>query len=831
MVVRCFARRAVVPVRRQGYKGLSTSSLVRQEQIVEQESSPITVQKPSELKPDFFSSKTQVSRAFLRQAREANKPSAFAGASEAVHPLVKELLAALNNEEKTPSPDYIWNLFYSIHLQASPDGSNSSDSSQLLSAWAHHLVLKVISQKPKRQKLREELDDSVVSYRYRGALLSGSRKAAPDHTASYFQRVLFIFSRLRQCENEDLPSIKDYDVVLERLAPGGNMPALTALWAHLTGITSDDFSKGKGIQRLFHVGNNHRPTARTYMHFMMGISRHLSAQIQRIHKQTISNDIWKGQGRRRERKEKASSVAASKGQARYGQEVSSQARNAVRLASARTVALLEDMIERRIKPEKITVDLAMRTLRMDGNLGGIKVLLKVFGIDLENPDADSRTQPGEERERFGTDVHTLNTIIMAFGEQATVSEMLTAYETLTRPLPIKDGVIGEGLGQVRPVEEGDEMQTQGNLFATDWRGIFQRGVEGAPGEEGKENSSLDAEAEAEAIVHEVAHCEHPQAILPNTTTLTVMIKHCCNAPDPARMVAGEQAVGTSKALIKQEDHVARDEGDYLGVACYLLSEAVDIQERDTTRMCHQLGVEMPSVQVLCGKIETLLQECQGDLTTPGEMDKESFFEKILEESRETLSSPKLAEDFVPHYLPPALAVNYDMIAPIVKIVSRQRTANIPRWRWVIAQTNRAMAIKLAELQVIHHAIDKWKQVGEATDYEPNLSNESLKTLLTALRKQRRMIRTEILMLGTNMIDRMLDRFAALTWRRRRRQKARFARREEERELLLQSQAEDKEKRGRAALLKQQQREEEAEEREQMIPQEANVISAVEPVYK
>lgn len=755
------------------------------------------------MKSDFFSSTTRISQAFARKAGQIDSiPSTSQQASTSKHPLVVELHRRLYDDEIYSSPAKIWDVYNAIHQQALSEGVlHSPLSSFALTSRDHQAVLRIISRKPKRQDKRETNESSLVSYRYRGALLSGQRKA-PDNVSSYLEKVLFIFSQLKQSEREHLPSTVDYDTVLERLAPGGNMPALTALWAHLTGSTAEDFSLRHTRKMDLNTSSNHQPTPRTYLHLMMGISRHLTLQIQRIHKESISDDIWKGQGKKRQRKENASALAASRGQTPFGQKVTPQSRLAVRLASARTVSLLEDLIHRQIKPGKITVDLALRILRMDGSMKGIKLLMKVFGVDLNHPDAERHATMIDNRtEGLATDIHTLNTIVMAYGEQGTISEMITAYETLSKPLPTR---------QIQ--EQAVEDSTQGSLFATDWRGIFQK--DSSTNAVEKDEASTSSEQDNKLTTQ----YDHPFAILPNTTTMTVMIKHCCNAPDPARMVASLEEEGSTRGQFRMEDHIARQEGAYRHVACYLLAESLDLQEREVMRMAKQLGMEMPSVEMLSLNVSTWLQQYEKEsdmMETPEGLEevesvvdgewsklkgKEGFFAKVIEQSREPIIPlEQLSKDFIPHFLPPGIGVNYDMIQPIAKLVSRKRTAAISHWRWLITQTQRAIALKMAELQVIHEAIERWDVIRQEANYQSNLSNVALQTMLKALRNQRRMIRAHIMNLGTPLIDRMMHRFRAMRQLRRKRQNERFARKVQDEEKKIQAQLDSEHRKDRLAL--------------------------------
>ncbi|UZJ50991.1 hypothetical protein CBS101457_000311 [Exobasidium rhododendri] len=785
MVLRCFARRHLIPnrglIQRQQLqqKALSTSTQTRQEQHESRGDaavparSGVNVQQTQRLEPGFFSSTSRISQAFISKSREG----IFDGqksSNSPKHPLVLDLYTELYDNETTSTPERVWTLYMAIH-QASQEQLSSSSLlvdgsvdrlSLSLSARDHRHVLRSIAHKTDREQRKEASKDALFTYRYEGSQLQGA-KLEGDDVSLYIQRVAFIFSQLRRSERPNLPGVKEYDQVLERLAPGGNMPALTALWAQMSGNVLGDFSSpsrrsnaAKAVAEMPLIAGI-EPSAKTYVHLMLGISRHLADQIERAHRQFITSEMWRGQGKKKVRKQKESATAASKGTALFGQAVAPRARLAVQLASARCISLLRDMFERGVEPEKLTLDLALRMLRMDGNLSGIKLLIRgVYAIDLDNPDTDPRVTETSQRPVLTPDVHTLNTILMAFGEHGTVSEMISAYETISRPLPVKE----------RNAGEASHLST--NLFSTDWRGIFAKDV--AVVKEESDNV-LDIDEP------EVLPYRHPRAVVPNTTTMTVMIKHCNTAPNPARMVAVPLAEGSKRAQVIAKDHLARQNGDYVGVASYLLAEAVDWQEHEINRIAMQIGVLTPNIEEIQAKVVQWTQECQDAAALPAEMDKYEFVRKASEEGAVDMTEITLPQDFVPHFLPPALTVNYDMILPISSYASRRRTADFTLWKWIIAQTQCSIANKVAELQILHQGINHWEDVRSSADeFGAHLSKQALRSFIIALRKQKRMVRSEINLMGSHLIESLLMRFAALRFLRKEKKKQRNLKREGER---------------------------------------------------
>ena len=858
MVARCFARRHLVLPRGAHRQSISTTSAAQQRPL-DPTTPGVEVGQEKTLRPGFFSSTHRISHAFQRGTKGARSGEGGPLRTSSAHPLVGELRTELYNKEITRSPERVWNLYVSIYeaaQQTSPGLPSSSTAvstqpSLRLSSRDHQGVLVALTHKTKLEKRLAGMEPSLVTYRYEGSLLDGGNVR---NITSYLQRVAFIFSQLRQSEEEGVPNVKDYDHVLSRLAPGGNMPALTALWAQMTGGGVDDLGTRKRYRSVLGQIESREgiePSRLTYLHLMMGINRHLTGQIERAHRQQITNAIWRGQGKRRKKKETASALAASKGTARYGQEVAPQARMAVKLSSARTISLLQDMFQRNIRPGKMTLDLALRMLRMAGNLEGLRMLIKVaFAIDFKNPDTDPRVIEGRKITPVLTpNVHTLNTIVMAFGEHGTVSEMVLAYETLSRPLLMRE---------VEASVETEEQVDSGSPFATDWRGIFKRDAE--VGQSSEEGSLLGHEETRDAAD---TPYYHPLAVMPNTTTMATMIKSCCSAPDPSRMVAAPDREGGRAMRAKEEDLAIRQDGGYIHVACYLLTEAVELQKQETARMARQLGVEMPRSDDMLAKVVAWTTECEGlakkasETSTPDEKeDKYAFVRRLAEEGKEPAApSVEAADDFAPHFLPPALAVNYHMIQPIALHASRKRSAGFALWRFLIDKTQQAIAIKVCEQKILSAAIDRWGELierqdegetsleGEAEASEEaafvtsadtakvshHLSQNTVGSLLTALRKQRRMVRGEVNALGSSFIETMIQRFAVLRSLRKAKRRRQDARQREDTKQMEDALRDEEQRRLRIAAQREQEREDRAAGETASAP--SHDSAAVEPVLK
>ena len=318
---------------------------------------------------------------------------------------------------------------------------------------------------------------------------------AQNSVREYMRRVQIIFRDMRLHSSvvpptsssvEPLPSLADYNHVLSRLASGGHIGPMSSIWNEITATAPTALSKGL------------HPNKYTYRELMIGLSRHATEQIERVQKSEASKLISYSGKRKQLEKEKSARSAAG-GLAKFGQVLAPSARAAAILAALRTMALLKDMKDHAVTPNQITLDFAARSLRLAGHIDGLYLLMQqAYGIDLNAPDSAHAAQ--KQRDRIAPTLHTLNTILMTLGEQASVPEMIAAFETLAKPLP---------LNTPKPY---DAASVEG-VFSTNWKDIFSS-MRDRDAEVSQQGSDAD-----EFTVPEVFAYTSPQRVSPNTKDL------------------------------------------------------------------------------------------------------------------------------------------------------------------------------------------------------------------------------------------------------------------------------------------------------------------------
>lgn len=846
MALRCFARRHLVCARPHSPNGhlpsqynvvsyYSTSTAVQEEKgkgvrIHGQH----THQSKKSLGSEFFSS--PLPPAWSKKLTEKNKSNHQPGPSstkhqkaffQIPHPLIRELKDELATSV-TSSSERIWRLYVAIveESQRHYAGSTGLDAPTMLPVLArsdHRRVLRAIapqaSNTQKRRQANIRKSSSLVKYRYEAGL--EGRQASG--IASYLKRVGVIFEQLSSKDPANLPDIEDFNEVLEQLAPGGNIAAITKVWSALVGDQGAELTNmnrlripslysSPGIHR-----SSHQPNQRTYLHLMVGITRHLTDQIERVHRRDLNE--WLKVTRQRKQKHKVDShvVAVSRGNAAYGEPVSDRARQAVELASRRTASLVDDMLRRHVAIDKITCDLAMRILRLSGNLKSLKLLTKLaFRVDLDNPDVPPALLDGPLQSKVGApDVHTLNTIVMALGEQGTVSQMIAAYEALTRPIP----------AGLYPEQQQDDKPEQSHL-ATDWKDLF--------GKKGQIESP-DTKEHGQNV-HDNTESHPALVIQPNTTTLSTLIKHACTAPDPLRMLAPLESTSSARNELK-EDHDARRNGDYVNMAIYFVRETAFLREAEIKRLASELRVKTPSIDELVAQIEAQDQQRissfqenlriqRKDPLASETYDSNAAFVTEISGLSTRMVDAHLS-NATPRFMPPGIDFNYLMIQPIVAYAARKR--NVAMLRHLGSWVRYGLALHVAELQVLNAAIRVWDEQGRQS---PDLSSshlasrEALHELVLAMQRQRQLIREKLHSLSMAYVDKIANRIHTLATRRR----AREVRRRENRRAAVFEQEVSQQEQARLKSLRQiehqQRREEESRLFDEMQEAEEIRVKAI-----
>lgn len=196
--------------------------------------------------------------------------------------------------------------------------------------------------------------------------------------------------------------VEDYNCALNFLAQDGHMEEMLVLWDELAAARA-------------HGGP--APNSTTYNYMMFGMVRSLqqrSARLMELFGQSLVP-------RRR---------AAHDTSVGNAQRIVA---NASQMATQRVMKLVVDMLADDVVPNALTLDYAARLLRMTGQMPAFGTLLRLgFGVDVAHPDA---VQPG----LCAPTTQTLNTALLALGEQSTVSNMLSVFETITQPLAADGG--------------------------------------------------------------------------------------------------------------------------------------------------------------------------------------------------------------------------------------------------------------------------------------------------------------------------------------------------------------------------------------------------------
>ncbi len=563
MVLRCYSRRHLVPVARTLQRQLTTVAPLSAAQPAAttakssnhnvtpspQRRPPARGQKqPSDSWSFFFPDNLPWTR-----TQSQRQPAA----PRAKHPLVKKLIAEIYSTSRDPAANRVWKAYMDLKesYDADIDSTSSAASTSLLTQLEPvHLqqLLRAIdpsvsrtrklarAESKRRQNMQQQqtvlqsgtLPSKILLVEPYNSRHSGKIFDRQHPVREYMRRVQIIFRDMRLHSSivpsssstvEALPNLADYNHVLSRLAS-----VVILGQCRLFGTKSRQLPKA--------APSSLHPNRHTYRELMVGLSRHATEQIERVQKGEASK-LFDYSGKKKQLDKSARSAAS--GMARYGQILAPSARAAAILAALRTMALLKDMKDHAVVPNQITLDFAARTLRLAGHIDGLQQLMQqAYGIDLEAPDSAASSQ--SQSDGVAPTTHTLNTIIMALGEQASVPEMVTAFETLAKPLPTN-------------VAKDDTASSSDGLFATNWQDIFSS-MRNREAEVAQQSTNAD-----ETSVPDVFKYTSPHRVQPNTKTFEVLLRHCCSEVDPLRSPVALKTEGSSSsvaALAKESTEMA-----------------------------------------------------------------------------------------------------------------------------------------------------------------------------------------------------------------------------------------------------------------------------------
>ncbi|GAC99540.1 hypothetical protein PHSY_007142 [Pseudozyma hubeiensis SY62] len=748
-------------------------------------------------------------------------------ASRARHPLVKKLISEIYSTSRAPSANRVWKAYtdlkesYDASSTASPSSASTSLLSQLEPAHLQHVLRSIDpsvaktrklsrAEGKRRQSLRQQqsflasgsIPSKILLVEAHNARHSGKIFDAQHPVREYMRRVQIIFRDMRLHSSivrttssavEALPSLADYNHVLSRLASGGHIGPMSSIWNEIAGASSRSGSVGL------------QPNIHTYRELMIGLSRHATEQIERVQKGEASK-LFDYSGKRRELDRSAR--AAATGMARFGQVLAPSARAAAILAALRTMALLKDMRDHAVTPNQITLDFAARTLRLAGHIDGIHLLMQqAYGIDLSTLDSADAAQ--KQQQGPAPTTHTLNTILMALGEQASVPEMVSTFETLAKPLPVK-------------TSDADAAASAEGVFATNWKDIF--------------NSMRNREAEVaqlgnnaeESNIPEVFAPTYPHRICPNTKTFEILLRHCCVEVDPLRSpvalktesnnssVATLAREATESALAEMQDGgrraaemERRTKGAYALFAKSLLSEALD-RSNDLLRVtARNLGISYERVEQT-----HLATDSAHDTAAEGAVDAADSLPRPEYLRFSVTHGRAMDVDFLPILEPPHFSITDTMVEPFISLASARK--NMGELRWIRAMLSKALENKIAEAQMIATAwqvysarYSKARQLASRQDADsPSASDElqdfaplqlndqkpgEIFAFLNRLRQQHRLAHKQAQALEQVLYDKLDERLRGLATARNARQWQRARAHREERLRAEKQRLEDEER--------------------------------------
>ena len=437
------------------------------------------------------------------------------------------LAEVMTPSEERASPDRVWEVYVALNDADSQPSSSTASGKSLMSQLTgsqHRRVLHAIM--PADQ--------------------SDAGKGSDTEMNKFIERAAFIFAQMRQLNFDSsivntyfdksfaadpiavVPSTDDYNFVLSRAAKQGRINVLTTVWQDMQSRSSTA-----------------TPDRKTFEHLIQGLFQYAQNRVVQSYAHG-STSAWKKPSR------------------------SPEATQVATVSAQRCVQLLQALQAQGVSPTTKTLDMAARIFRLAGNLPALIRLLKdFFGVDLKHPDSEPSTT-GKHRK---LNTHTLNTIVMALGELATVPEMIVAYETLARPLalyrvssPVEVTQHAWDEEDEGPVRGAKAEMPPGNLFSLDWSALSRQDAEAM---------ELSASAIAPGVYHSPYH------VAPDANTFGIMVKHALTPADTEWILSSPTASSRKRqSFASFANHVSEEQknracGRYVLFAQSLLNELLD----------------------------------------------------------------------------------------------------------------------------------------------------------------------------------------------------------------------------------------------------------------
>ncbi|WFD34000.1 hypothetical protein MCUN1_000828 [Malassezia cuniculi] len=515
--------------------------------------------------------------------------------------------------ETRGAPHNIWRTYKAaLEERVSTSDDGSVQLPHVLDAQQHRQVLQSIGPvelgakaRARARSLRANVLHKVTQHTDLSTPqehISFSSGLSAADASTFRRRAQLVLHNLEKCGGAQ---IEDYNYAFNILAQGGHMDEMLVLWDELAEVRKQ---------------GGPAPDSVTYNYMMFGMVRNLQQRSRRLLELFSGDLVPRG---------RASVTAASTNAQRI-------VSNASQMATQRVMKLVVEMLADNVVPNALTLDYAARLLRMTGQVPAFSNLLRLgFGIDIAHPD---QTQTG----LCLPTTQTLNTALLALGEQGTVSQMLGVYEVMTKPLPSKGG--------------------------------------------------------------------KASAVQPNTTTFATLIRHACTAPDTLFFAAALHPVqqtwlGSLRQLFGQspKEHILthaeretelqkRRSGSYQAVACYIVSESINMYRDGITALAQGLHVMLPeAVQGDQEAISALVKKREDAWIENGR----DGIPTVVHGEFEASSAPLL-------FRPPQVAPTVQTLYPFFSHASRRRHPAL--LRWLMQQLDLLYVLRQTEEAVLTAAI-------------------------------------------------------------------------------------------------------------------------------
>ncbi|WFC93896.1 hypothetical protein MBRA1_000522 [Malassezia brasiliensis] len=422
--------------------------------------------------------------------------------------------------------------------------------------------------------------------------------------------------------------VSDYHTALEALAYGGHFPEMKVLLDEMRARCASEPAL--------------TPNSDTYNVLFRGLFVHAQREMQALQRAYgyVLNPTMHGRKRARSTAGDGDAVKAVQ---HFAQQTAREA-----------TSLIQEMQQRAVRPSTHTLDIAARVLRITGQLPALLALLRTgFGVDVVTPDADR----GEPVHPCKPTTQTLNTVLMALGEHANVSNMVSAYESMTQALPVG----------------GDEASAEA------------------------------ADTDAGALVRR-ARTSDVRSVPPNAKTFSILLKHACTAADTlflaaalvprrrsllSRMTSLDEPVGFSTQHDLHTEIGRRMRGYYMSVARYVLDDCVDRYAAQVALLCRALQIDAPGLDASADEVGAAVTEARCAWKDMDGVDAPLRAMPLAHvEAAEEAAAARVT------FVPPSVGVSLEMVYPVVSLASRRRAST--QLVWMRTRLDRVLLLRAIE---------------------------------------------------------------------------------------------------------------------------------------